>query len=94
LTTNLSKRKYSFIGEKTGDLDLGNNQTITICVNCKYSGVRVGRVGRDEKEIRERIVQGLRAMEYDGIRKYLRIDYNTYNTIIRSTVLYGSEVWR
>lgn len=60
---NLTKTKYLCIGELTGNLDLGNNLTVTTCDNYKYLGARTGKDGRDEKQIRERTEQERKAIK-------------------------------
>jgi hypothetical protein len=43
---------------KKRSLGLGKYQTIKTCDNCISLGVRIGKDGRDEKEIREGIGEG------------------------------------
>lgn len=99
LSMNVKKTRYLCVGEEAVDLDLENGEKIAVCDHYKYLGVRIEKDGRDEKEIRERIGQGRRAIKrLNGIwwNKEIskRRKYNIYNTIVKSIVLYGAEVWR
>lgn len=99
LNMNLNKTKYLCIGNETTDLELENNEQIKTCDSYKYLGVRIDKDGRDEREIRERIGQGRRAIKrLNSIWWSREISkqkkYNIYDTVVKSIVTYGSETWR
>lgn len=99
LYINIDKTKYLCIGEHTNNMQLDNNDTIEGCDNYKYLGVTIDKTGRDEKEIRERITQGRRALKRlnsiwwnKNITKNRKL--NIYDVMVKSLVLYGGENWR
>lgn len=99
LTMNIHKTKYLNIGSDIQNLQLDNTEEIKACENYKYLGITFDKTGTDEKEIRTRIIQARKIIGcLNGIlwNKHITKNrkYNIYNTIIKSTLLYGSETWR
>lgn len=100
LTMNLQKTQYLCVGaDQQENLMLEHGDEITVCNDYKYLGVIFDKSGTDDKEIRSRIIQARKAINcLNGILWSKEITkqrkYNIYNTMIKSSLLYGSEVWR
>lgn len=98
LAVNIDKTKYLCVGETTDNLHLDDKE-ISTCKEYKYLGVTFTDTGTDEREIDLRIVQARKAIsclnsilwskEITKKRKY-----NIYESMIKSTLLYGAETWR
>lgn len=99
LTVNLTKTRYLCVGEEPNNLVLDNGQQIPSCQEYVYLGVTFDSTGTDVKEIEKRIVQAKKVIGcLNGILWSKEITkkrkYNIYETMIKSTLLYGAETWR
>lgn len=99
LQVNKNKTKYMVIGDINQDLTLEEGMgTIKHTEAYKYLGVTITQEGKQDKEINARINAGkytigaLNGILWDQqIRKETK--RKIFNTIIRSIITYGSEVW-
>ncbi|XP_030753748.1 uncharacterized protein LOC115880613 [Sitophilus oryzae] len=99
LELNKKKTRYMCLGGELEDLILNNNINIEACEEYMYLGVKIASKGRCEKEIEERIGKGRKVIgalnsvlwsrDISDHRKKL-----IYNAILKSVMLYGSEVWQ
>jgi len=99
LDMNLNKTKYLCIGETYSNLKLDKDSEIEFCEEYKYLGVIFDTSGKDDKEIRSRVIQARKCIAcLNGIlwsadiRKERKL--NIYNALIKSSLLYGFETWR
>ena len=99
LDMNLNKTKYLCIGETYRNLKLDKDKEIEFCQEYKYLGVIFDTSGRDDKEIRSRVIQARRCIACvngtlwsKDIRRERKL--NIYNALIKSSLLCGSEIWR
>ena len=97
--SRLNKTKYLCIGETHSNLKLDKNSEIESCQEYKHPGVIFDTSGRDDKEIRSRIIHARKCtpclngiLWSKDIRKARKL--NIYNALIKSSLLYGSETWR
>lgn len=94
----IEKTRYMCIGNEPSKLDLENGQEISACQNYVYLGVTFNSTGSDTKEIEKRMIQARKIIgclnsifwnkEITKKRKF------NYETIVKSTLLYGAETWR
>lgn len=100
LEINMQKTKYLPIGAELSNIKLDNDSdVIEGCKEYMYLGVVFDTTGTDDKEIKKRVTQARRTIgclnnilwskEIGKHRKY-----NIYNTMIKSSLLYGAETWR
>jgi len=73
--------------------------TFEFCQEYKYSGVIFDTSGTDNKEIRSSVIQARKCIAcLNGIlwSKDIRNErkFNIYNSLIKSSLLYGFETWR
>jgi len=61
---NLNKTKYLCIGETHNNLKLDKDSEIEFCQEYKYLGVIFDTSGTDDKEIRSRVIQIRKSIEY------------------------------
>lgn len=99
LDMNINKTKYLPIGSEIDPLKLNNAEEIAACAEYTYLGTIFDHTGTDEKDIRHRITQTRKVIGcLNGIlwnnNITRRRKLNIYNTIIKSSLLYGSETWR
>jgi hypothetical protein len=88
------------IGETTNNnLKLDKDKEIEFCQEYKYLGVIFDTSGTEDKEIRSRVIQARKCIAClngilwnKDIRKERKL--NIYNALIKSSLLYGSEIWR
>jgi len=80
-------------------LDLDKDSEIESCQEYKYLGVIFDTSGTDDKEISSRVIQARKCIAClngilwsNDIRKERKL--NIYNALIKSSLLYGSEIWR
>jgi hypothetical protein len=80
-------------------LKLDKDKKIEFCQEYKFLGVIFDTSGRDDKEIRSRVIQAriftacLNGILWSkDIRKERKL--NIYNALIKSSLLYGSKTWR
>lgn len=98
LEVNLKKTEYMCLGGEREDLVDDNGQRIKQCDVYKYLGVKITKNGALDEAIHERNLQGRKAIAmlnsilWDrGISKENK--HRIYNTIVKSIITYGSEVW-
>jgi hypothetical protein len=96
MNLNLNKTKYLCIGETHSNLKLDKDSEIKSCQEYKYLGVIFDTSGRDDKEIRSRVIQARKCIAClngilwsKDIRKERKL--NIYNALIKSSLLYGSK---
>lgn len=101
LSMNIDKTEYLCIGTDLNDTDLNlnDNKTIRTSSKYKYLGVLFDKSGKDDLEIKERIMKGRKVIScLNSILWSKTISkkrkYNIYNTMIKSILLYGAETWR
>jgi len=88
------------IGETYNNTEqLDKENEIELCQEYKYLCVIFCTSGTDNKEIRSRVIQARKSIAcLNGIlwSKDIRKErnLNIYNTLIKSSLLYGSETWR
>ncbi|XP_072400556.1 uncharacterized protein [Diabrotica undecimpunctata] len=100
---NVEKTQYLCLGEDSSAMILDNNQKITSYEKCKYLGINFNKEDTDDAEIKSRInkermiirdiIKSLNGVLWSteiGKQRKMRI----YNTMIKSTLVYGSEIWR
>jgi len=99
LDMNLNKTKYLRIGEMHSNLKLDKDIEIEFCQKYKYLGVIFYVSGRDDKEIKSRVIQARKCIAClnwilwsKDIKKERKL--NIYNALTTSSLLYGSETWR
>lgn len=99
LEVNLTKTKYMCIGGTQQDLMLEDGRTLKSCSKYKYLGLNITNDGTLDEAIKERNVQGRKAIRMlntilwdQKISKENK--HRIYNTIVKSIVTYGSEVWQ
>ena len=88
------------IGETYNNTEqLDKENEIELCQEYKYLCVIFCTSGTDNKEIRSRVIQARKSIAClngilwsQDIRKERNL--NIYNTLIKSSLLYGSETWR
>jgi len=81
------------------NLKLDKDSENEFCQEYKYLGVIFDTSGSDDKEIRSRVIQARKCIAClngilwsEDIRKERIL--NIYNTLIKNSLLYGSETWR
>ena len=96
---NLNETKYLYIGETQNNLKLDKDYEIEFYQDYKFLRVIFDTSGTDDKEIRSRVIQARkciaclnRILWSKDIRKKRKL--NIYNALIKSNLLYGSEIWR
>lgn len=99
LEINIDKTKYLPIGTALSNIELENNDTIASCNEYTYLGVVFDTTGKDDNEIRKRDVQARKTIGcLNGIFWSQEIGkqrkYTIYDTLIKSSLLYGAETWR
>ncbi|XP_044745272.1 uncharacterized protein LOC123307119 [Coccinella septempunctata] len=99
LNVNLGKTKYLWVGGEPRDLTLNSGEIITYCLDYNYLGVIFDSTGTDNKEIERRITTAKKARScLNGILWNKNISkrrkFNIYETLVKSSLLYGSENWR
>jgi len=99
LDMNLNETKYLYIGETQNNLKLDKDYEIEFYQDYKFLRVIFDTSGTDDKEIRSRVIQARkciaclnRILWSKDIRKKRKL--NIYNALIKSNLLYGSEIWR
>ena len=99
LVMNLNKTTYLCIGEKHSNLESDKDNEIELCQEYKYLGAIFDTSGTDDKEIRSRVIQARKCIAClkgilwsKDIRKEKKL--NIYNTLSKSSLLYGAETWR
>lgn len=98
LQLNTQKTKYLPIAQEKVNIEL-EKEEIEACDEYTYLGVTFDITGKDDKEINKRITQARRIIGcLNGIFWSKEIGkhrkYNIYETLIKSSLLYGSETWR
>jgi hypothetical protein len=80
-------------------LTVDEDNEIEFCQEYQYLGVIFDTSGTDDKEIRSRVIQGRRCIAClnrilwsEDVRKERKL--NIYNTLIKSSLLHGSDTWR
>jgi hypothetical protein len=98
LKVNFAKTKYLVVGDRQNNNLVINGQVIEVCDDYKYSGVTILGEGSSKKELLNRIGQAKQAISKlnstlwaNNIKKQTK--KRTYETIVESILLYGSEVW-
>ncbi|XP_044760299.1 uncharacterized protein LOC123317755 [Coccinella septempunctata] len=99
LKVNIQKTKYLCVGGEASDLTMNDGKIITHCQNYNYLGVIFDSTGTDNHEIERRITTAKKAIScLNGIlwNKNItkRRKFNIYETLVKSSLLYGSENWR
>lgn len=99
LEVNIEKTRYMNIGGTRQDLLLNNGQRIKYSENYKYLGLEITDDGKLDQAIRNRNTLGRRAItRLNSILWDQHISksnkHRIYNTIIKSIITYGSEVWQ
>lgn len=99
LSVNIEKTQYLCIGTEPSTLDLENGQEISNCQNYVYLGVTFDDTGTDTKEIEKRIIQARKIITclnsiFWSKEITKRRKFNIYETMVKSTLLYGAETWR
>lgn len=98
LEVNLDKTEYMCIGGEHRDLIIENGQRIKQCKEYKYLGIKISQNGTLDEAIRERNMQGRKAI---GMLNSILWDKNIskenkkriYNTVVKSIITYSAEVW-
>ena len=100
MEVNFSKTEYMSIGGIQQDLILEEHQKIIkCCQKYKYLGMNITQDGTLDEAIRERNIQGRKAI---SLLNSVLWDKNIsksnkhliYNSIVKSIITYGSEVWQ
>lgn len=98
LEVSVKKTEKLTIGGDQQDIELEDGQCIKSCEHYKYLGVRVSQDGKMDQAIKDRNLQGRKAIAMlnrilwdQSISKEKK--RMIYNTIIKSILTYGSEVW-
>ena len=91
------KTEYLSFGEAGNDLSLDNN-SIRNTNQFKYLGVTLGKTGKSDLDITNKINQGRRVIgQLNSVLWSKEISKKNkttiYKTIVESIVTYGSEVW-
>ncbi|XP_044760850.1 uncharacterized protein LOC123318297 [Coccinella septempunctata] len=99
LELNIAKTQRMSIGGTREDVVLEDGRVIKDCEEYKYLGLKITRDGLMDEGIKERVVLGRKAISMlNGVVWDQRISKDNkkriYNTIVRSMITYGSEVWR
>ena len=99
LEVSISKTEKLTIGGDQQDIELDDGQRIRSCERYKYLGVWVSQDGRLDHAIKDRNLQGRRAIAMlNGVLWDQRISKDNkkliYTTIVKSILSYGSEVWQ
>ncbi|CAG9841217.1 unnamed protein product [Diabrotica balteata] len=99
LEINTQKTKYLPIGNELSNITLENNEIIMPCDHYTYLGIVFDTTGKDDEEIKRRITQSRKTIgclnsvlwshEIGKRRKH-----NIYESLIKSSLLYGAETWR
>jgi len=97
LEVNVDKTEYMYIGGEQKDLVLNNGQQIKHCQEYKYLGMKITQNGTLDGTIRDRNLQGRKAIALlNGILWDKNINKNNkkriYNAIIKPIITYSSEV--
>ena len=86
-------------GQTHSNLKLDKESEIECCQEYKYLGDIFYTSGKDDKEIRSRVIQARKFIAClngilwsKDIRKERKL--NIYNALMKSSLLYGSETWR
>lgn len=98
LEVNLEKTEYMCIGGEQKDLVLNNGQKIKQCSEYKYLGMKLSQNGSLDQAIKERNIQGRKAISLlNGVLWDKSVNKTNktriYNTIVKSIIVYSSEVW-
>ena len=98
LNINLKKTNYMAIGTDSKDLILEEGKgIINHCEEYIYLGVKITNTGKHEEDINGRINKGRMAISKLNILWdrdiTIKTKTNIYNTIVKSTITYGSETW-
>lgn len=99
LEINITKTKYMNIGGIQQNLELEGNLQIEIVDEYKYLGFKIKNDGRFDAEINQRNTYGrqtisrINSILWDKTITNRKKSY-IYNTIVKSIVTYGSEVWQ
>ena len=99
MEVNVVKTEKLVIGGDQQSIELEDGRKIQDCEEYKYLGVWLTKDGNLDRAIKERNVQGRKAIAMlNGVLWDQRISKETkrkiYNVIVKSIVTYGSEVWQ
>lgn len=97
LEINTQKTKYLPIGAELSNIKIDTDE-IEACSNYTYLGVEFDTTGKDDREIKKRITHARRLIGcLNGVLWSSNIGkkrkHNIYETIIKSSLLYGAETW-
>lgn len=99
LSVNTRKTEYLCVGGELDNLELDDGQQITGCQEYRYLGVIFTSDGTNKQEINIRISKARKAISIiNGIlwNKNItkKIKDSIYETLVKSSLLFGSETWR
>ena len=99
LDVSVSKTEKLVIGGDQQGIELEDGRYINGCEEYKYLGVWLTQDGKFDRAIRERNLQGRKAIAMlNGVLWDQRISKENkrriYNAIVKSIITYGSEVWQ
>lgn len=99
LLINLKKTEYLCVGGTGQDIQLENGDTIKACTEFTYLGAKLNNTGRCDEMINNRVNNARKitgALNSILWQKNIRTKTKTliYDTIVKSTLTYGSEVWQ
>ncbi|XP_030749700.1 uncharacterized protein LOC115877593 [Sitophilus oryzae] len=99
LEVNIAKTECMTVGGPQENIVLEDGSVIKNCDKYKYLGLKITNDGKLDEGIKDRIMQGRRATSMlngvlwdQGISKTNK--KNIYNTVVKSIITYGSEVWQ
>ncbi|XP_030764607.1 uncharacterized protein LOC115888880 [Sitophilus oryzae] len=100
LEVNITKTECMTVGGPQENIVLEDGSVIKNCDKYKkYLGLKITNDGKLDEGIKDRIMQGRRAISVlNGVLRDQGISKankkNIYNTVVKSIITYGSEVWR
>nr|XP_018898501.1 PREDICTED: uncharacterized protein LOC109031450 [Bemisia tabaci] len=99
LDVSVSKTEKLVIGGDSQGIELEDGRYINGCEEYKYLGVWLTQDGKFDRAIRERNVQGRKAIamlnEVLWDQRISKVNKRRiYSAIVKSIVTYGSEVWQ